>query len=88
MPDEVIALAQGLGEDGRLILEVDPLERRARRIAAPGQEHALEAIRELALCDPRHLGVADTPVDEDDPLHGCILTLSRSTPISRSGIGN
>ena len=67
--DEMVALAQ-LGRDlVRLLLEVDPLERRPGRIAAAREEHALEPILERALRRPRRGGVPDAAVDEDESRH-------------------
>ena len=44
VPDEVVAVAQ-LGRNVvGLLLEVDPLERRAGRVAAPREEDALEPV--------------------------------------------
>src|SRR3954451_819427 len=69
MSDEVVAFAQ-LGRDlGRLLLEVDPPERRPRRVAATREEGALEAILERPLRRPGRRRVADAAVDEDESRH-------------------
>ena len=69
MADKVIAVAQFAGHVVRLLLEVDPLERRTGRITAARDEHALEAIGQRALLRPGRLGVAHAAVDEHDPRH-------------------
>src|SRR6266498_6120391 len=67
MTDEMVAVAQLRRHVVGLVFEVDALERRSRRIAAAGQEDALEPPLERALLRPGRLGVADAAVHEDDP---------------------
>jgi hypothetical protein len=69
MADEMIAGAQLRREVVRLLFEVDPFERRLRRVAAPCVEDDIEPVGEGALRRPGHLGVPDTPVDEDESRH-------------------
>ena len=69
MTDQVIPVAQRAGHVVRLLLEVDPLERRTGRVAAARDEHALEATGQRALLRPGGLGVAHAAVDEHDPRH-------------------
>ncbi len=57
-------------EPRRLVLEVDVLDVRAGRKAAPVRRDELEALREGALGRPRDLAIDDAAVDEEDPRSG------------------
>jgi hypothetical protein len=67
--DEVVTLPK-LGTDlTRLVLEVDPLERRPRWVPAAREEHAVEAVLERTLRRPGHRCVPDAAVHEHDARH-------------------
>src|SRR2546427_1384987 len=59
-----------LHHEGRVLLEVDALDRRVRRRAGPVRDHEREPIRERELRLPRASPVADTAVDEDEARPG------------------
>jgi hypothetical protein len=65
MPDEMRPRLDVSLEPHRLLLEVDPLDVRAGREAAPVRDHELEALRERALPCPGHVAVDDAAVDEE-----------------------
>src|SRR5205823_13927288 len=66
MADQMRALLEQRRELLGLALEVDPLEWRIRRIAAPRRDHEPEALREGELCRPRRRAAAPAAVDEQN----------------------
>jgi hypothetical protein len=70
MPDQMRSGVDELVEPRRLVLEVDPLDVRAGREAAPVRDDELEALREGALGRPGDLAIDDAAVDEEDPRSG------------------
>ena len=70
MPDEMRSRLDELVEPRRLVLEIDPLDVRPGREAAPVRDHELEALREGTLGGPGDLAVDDAAVDEEDPRPG------------------
>ena len=74
MPAQVIARLEQPGQLGRLLLEVDVVERRTRRIARAVPDDELAALREGPLRAPRPPAVGDAPVHEDEPHRGIVRT--------------
>jgi hypothetical protein len=66
VPDEVRSRLHERLEPNRLVLEVDALDVRAGREAAPVRDDELEALRERPLGRPGGLAVDDAAVDEED----------------------
>jgi hypothetical protein len=79
MSDEMRPRLDELLEPRRLVLEVDPLDLRARREAAPVRHDELEALPEGPLGRPRDLAVDDAAVDEEDPRTGDPAILGTGT---------
>jgi hypothetical protein len=70
MPDEMRSRLDELVEPYRVVLEVDPLDLRAGREAAPVRDHELEPLLEGTLGSPGDLAIDDAAVDEEDPRSG------------------
>ena len=66
MPDEMRSRLDALLEPHSLVLEVDALDVRAGREAAPVRRHEIEALLEGPLRGPRDIAVDDTAVHEED----------------------
>src|SRR5438128_1033018 len=66
MADEMRAVLEQRCDLLRLALEIDPLERGIRRIAAPRRDHEPEALREGELCRPCGRAAAPAAVDEEN----------------------
>jgi len=75
MPDEMVAGSNLCAEEIRIQLEIDALDRQARRKAAALDENELEALGQRALRAPGRAGADDAPVNEDEPFHGMILAM-------------
>src|SRR5919198_1931895 len=63
----MVAGTDDLADRRRLLLEVEPLLRRIRRIAGPVDDRELEPVGERPHRLPRRRAVADAPVHQDDP---------------------
>ena len=70
MSDEMRSRLDELVEPRRLVLEIDPLDLRPGREAAPVRDDELETLREGTLGSPSDLAVDDAAVDEEDPRSG------------------
>jgi hypothetical protein len=63
--DEVRAVLQELGDERRLLLEVDVVDRRIGRRPGPVGDDEREALRERPLRPPRGPATPDAAVHED-----------------------
>src|SRR6266511_2890778 len=64
--DEMAAVVEQPGDLGSLLVEVDVLQRRVRRVATPVRKHERERIREGQLLPPRGACIHHAPVHEND----------------------
>jgi hypothetical protein len=62
----MVARLEQLEQLGRLVFEVDPFERRARRVPAPDRDDEREPVRQRLLGAPRPPAGGDAAVEEDE----------------------
>src|SRR5205807_2119992 len=77
VPDQMGAVGEQRSELFRLLLEVDPLERWVRRVAAAVRDDEVVPLRERLQRAPGRRPVADAPVHEDDSHDADASTKSR-----------
>jgi hypothetical protein len=69
MSTEMIIRREALGDPGRLLLEVDALFGRVRRVAGSVEHDQLVVDSEGTLCRPGGIAVTNAAVNEDESFH-------------------
>jgi hypothetical protein len=78
VPDEVRPVAEQVGDEACVGLEVDPLDQGTRWKAGTVDHDELPAFAERLLRAPGRPAAAHAAVHEDDALHAAILTVKQS----------